>query len=189
MTDFGIATGGRNTIHRGWVIAVAVIAIALGLIAFLVPQATLLTVAIIFGVFLIASGSFRLVTAFTSSAMPGWVRWLTGLLGGLILVAGILCLSNPWGSLTVLGIVIGAGWIFGGAASIAERAGRNDKFRWLPVTAGIASIIAGVLVMIMPVLGLASFVVVAAILMILVGITTLFLLAIGSREDPPAATA
>lgn len=173
----------RNTIHRGWVVAVSVIAIALGLIAFLVPRATLLTVAITFGIFLIASGSFRLVTAFTSTALPGWVRWLTGLLGGLTLVAGILCLSNPWESLTVLGIVIGAGWVFGGAASIAERSGRTDKLRWLPVTAGIASIIAGILVMIMPVLALASFIIVAAILMILVGISTLFLLSSGGRAD------
>lgn len=187
MTAFETPAVGRNTIHRGWVIAVAVIAIALGLIAFLVPGATLLSVAIIFGIFLIASGAFRLVTAFTSSALPAWVRWFSGLLGGLTLIAGILCLSNPWESLTVLGIVIGLGWVFGGAASIAERAGRDDRLRWLPVTAGIASIVAGILVMIMPVLALASFIIVAAILMILVGITTLFLLSAGRREGAPAS--
>lgn len=180
---------GWSTLHRGWTIAVAVIAIVLGLIAFLIPQATLLTVAIVFGTFLVASGSFQLVSAFTSTQLLGWLRWFTGLLGGLTLVAAILCLSNPWNSLTVLSTVIGAGWVFGGAASIAERAGRKDALRWLPATAGIASFIAGILVMIMPVLGLASFVIVAAILMMLVGISTLFLLSTGSRASTPVAGA
>ncbi len=54
------------------------------------------------------------------------------------------------------------------------------------MTAGIASIIAGILVMIMPVLALASFVIVAAILMILVGISTLFLLSAGDRNEAPS---
>ncbi|NQX37194.1 HdeD family acid-resistance protein [Herbiconiux sp. VKM Ac-2851] len=172
----------RNAVERGWIIAVSVLAILLGVIAFLIPRATLLTVAIVFGIYLIASGTFRLVTAFTTARLPGWVRWLTGLLGALILVAGILCLSNPWESLTVLGIVIGLGWIFDGVASIASRSGRTDKRRWLPVTAGIAAIIAGVLAMIMPIIALAAFVTVTAILMILIGVATLFLLSVGPSD-------
>ncbi len=120
MSAAKTAIVGRISIYRGWVIAVAVIAIALGLIAFLVPRATLLSVAIIFGIFFIASGAFRLVTAFAGTGLPGWVRWFSGLLGGLTLVTGILCLANPWDSLAVLGIVIGLGWVFGGASSITK---------------------------------------------------------------------
>lgn len=182
-------TIGRNTIERGWIIAISVLAILLGLIVFLVPEATLFTVSILFGTYLVASGAFRLVAAFTSNRLPGWVRWLTALLGVLILVAGILCLSNPWQSLAVLGVVIGLGWIFDGVASIASRARRTDKFRWLPVSAGIAAIIAGILVMIMPILALASFIIVAAILLIVVGVATLFLLSVGPRTGSDAAGA
>lgn len=177
----------RTSVERGWITAVAILAIVLGVIAFLVPGATLLTVAILFGIHLIASGVFRLIMAFTADRLPRSIRWLTGLLGGLVLVGGILTLANPWQSLAVLGIVIGAAWIVDGIASIAGRAGRTDQLRWLPVTAGIASIIAGVLVAIMPILALASFVIVAAILLIIVGISTLFLLSNGGRKAEPTA--
>ncbi|NQX11870.1 DUF308 domain-containing protein [Microbacteriaceae bacterium VKM Ac-2855] len=173
----------RSGVERGWIVAVAILAIVLGVIAFLVPGATLLTVAILFGIHLIASGVFRLIMAFTADRLPGSIRWLTGLLGGLVLVGGILCLSNPWQSLSILGIVIGAAWIVDGVASIASRATRTDQLRWLPVTAGIASIIAGVLVAIMPILALASFVTVAAILLVIVGVTTLFLLSSGRKAS------
>lgn len=171
----------RTSVERGWIIGVAISAILLGLIAFLIPDATLLTVAILFGIHLIISGVFRLIMAFTAERLPARIRWLTGLLGGLVLAGGILCLSNPWQSLSVLGIVIGASWIVDGIASIASRTGRTDPLRWLPATAGIVSIIAGILIAIMPVLALASFIIVAAILLILVGIATLLLLSNGSK--------
>jgi uncharacterized membrane protein HdeD (DUF308 family) len=181
-TGGGVTIAG-DSVERGWIVAVAAIAIVLGVVAFLIPEASLLTVAIVFGIYLIASGAFRLVTAFTVARLPRAVRWLTGLMGGLILVAGVLCLSDPWESLAVLGVVIGLGWIFEGIASIASRTGRTDRLRWLPVSAGIVSIVAGVLAVIMPVLALTSFVLVIAVLLIVIGIATLFLLAFGRHED------
>lgn len=108
------------------------------------------------------------------------MRWLAGLLGTLILVAGILCLSNPFGSLTVLGLVIGLGWILDGVSSITSGRTLTGPV-WLPTAAGIASVIAGILTVIMPVLALASFVSVAAILLIVVGVSGLLLLPGGTK--------
>lgn len=187
MFETAAPTMSRTAVERGWIIAVSLIAIGLGVIAVLIPGPTLLTVAIVFGIHLIAAGVFRLLLAFTASRLNARVRWLAGLLGALILVAGILCLSNPFGSLTVLGLVIGLGWILDGVSSIAS--GRTIAGpAWLPIAGGIVSVIAGVLTIIMPVLAVASFVTVVAILLIVVGISGLLLLP-GRTKRPEGAEA
>lgn len=175
----------RTAVERSWIIGVSLIAIVLGVIAVLIPGPTLLTVAIVFGIHLIAAGVFRLLLAFTASRLEARVRWLAGLLGALILVTGILCLSNPFESLTVLGLVIGLGWILDGVSSITS--GRTVSGpAWLPIAAGIASVIAGILTIIMPVLALTSFVTVVAILLIVIGVSGLLLLP-GRTKTPEEA--
>lgn len=167
----------RLTIERGWIVGVAVTAILLGLIATVFPGAVLLTVAILFGINLIIGGFFHLIVAFTADRFPGRVRWLYGVLGGLVVVAGILCLSNPFRSLAVLGVVIGLGWMLGGVASIVGGTmGETAGPRWLSIATGIVWIVGGLLVIIIPVAGLASFVLVAGILLVIIGVSTLLLL-------------
>ncbi|AJM77279.1 HdeD family acid-resistance protein [Rathayibacter toxicus] len=175
MIETTATTLSRTAMERGWILAVSVIAIGLGVIAIVIPGPTLVTVAIVFGIHLIAVGVFRLLLASTASRLEARVRWLTGLLGVLILTAGILCLSNPFESLSILGLVIGGGWILDGLSSIAS--GRTVAGPvWWPIVAGITSIVAGVLTVIMPVLALASFVTVVAVLLIVVGVSGLLLL-------------
>ncbi len=165
------------SVQRGWVIGTAVTGILLGIIGLLVPPAALLGVALVFGISLIVIGTARLVIAFSVAGLERRERWFLAVLGALVTVAGVLVLSNPWQSIIVLGIVIGLGWITDGVASIAiATRGFSARARWLPVIAGIVSIVAGVIVMIFPATGVTTFVLVAAVLLILVGIATLFLL-------------
>jgi uncharacterized membrane protein HdeD (DUF308 family) len=96
-------------LERGFVIASAISAIALGVAALVWPGATLITVALLFGAYLVVSGIFRLVIAVTSDALSTGVRWLVGILGALIIVAGIIALNNLAQSLLVLAFVIGFG--------------------------------------------------------------------------------
>lgn len=178
----------RLSIERSWIVGVAVTAILLGLIATVFPGAVLLTVAILFGINLIIGGFFHLIVAFTADRFPGRVRWLYGVLGGLVVVAGILCLSNPFRSLAVLGVVIGLGWMLGGVASIVGGTmGETAGPRWLSIATGIVWIVGGLLVIIIPVAGLASFVLVAGILLVIIGVSTLLLLT-RSRRTPTASS-
>jgi uncharacterized membrane protein HdeD (DUF308 family) len=178
----------RLTIERSWIVGVAVTAILLGLIATVFPGAVLLTVAILFGINLIIGGFFHLIVAFTADRFPGRVRWLYGVLGGLVVVAGILCLSNPFRSLAVLGVVIGLGWMLGGVASIVGGTmGETAGPRWLSIATGIVWIVGGLLVIIIPVAGLASFVLVAGILLVIIGVSTLLLLT-RTRRNPVASS-
>jgi uncharacterized membrane protein HdeD (DUF308 family) len=164
-------------LERGWVIGAAVVGIVLGIIALVWPGATLLTVAILFGSYLIVAGVYRLIIAFTAQRLSTGIRWLFGILGGLVIIAGIFCLSNPTRSLIVLAFVIGFGWIIGGIADITDGVmGTSAAPRWLAIVSGAIAVIAGVVIFFLPGLALATFVLLGAILLIVVSITTLLTL-------------
>ena len=179
-------------LERGFVIASAISAIALGVAALVWPGATLITVALLFGAYLVVSGIFRLVIAFTADTLSTGVRWLVGILGALIIVAGIIALNNLAGSLVVLAYVIAFGWIFDGIASIAGGfTGRTALPRWLAVIAGLVSIIAGVVVLFLPGLAIVTFLIFGGWLLIAIGVATLFTLPPkkSAAAEAPAETA
>lgn len=162
---------------KGTLIAVSVVGIILGIIALVWPGATLLTIAILFGSYLIATGIFRVMGAVTVHSLSSGARWLLGILGVLVIVAGIFCLANPLRSLIVLAFVIGVGWILDGLADIAGGVtGTSPRPKWLTMVSGAVSIIAGVVVFTLPGLAIATFVMFGAILLIVVSATTLLTL-------------
>lgn len=166
-----------STLERRWIVVAAIVGIVLGILALVWPGATLLTVAILFGSYLVVSGVFRLSIAFTAHRLSNGIRWLFGILGGLVVVAGILCLSNPLRSLVVLAFVIGIGWIMEGVADITNGIMRTSLApRWMAIVSGIVSVIAGIVIFFLPGLAIASFVIIGAILLIAVSITTLLTL-------------
>ncbi len=163
-------------IHRGELIAVAIIGLTLGVIGLIWPAATLLTVAMLFGSYLIASGIFRITAAFVSEGIGTGLRWLTAIMGLVVILAGILCLANPYGSLVVLAFVIGIGWIAEGVIDIMGGLGRSGAARWLWIVSGAVSGIAGIVAFVLPALAIATFVTVGAVLLIAVSVTTLLTL-------------
>src|SRR3954463_6344164 len=107
-----------NREPKGLRIALGVVCIVLGLIALIWPQATLLVVALVFGLQLIAAGLVRIVAAVTLKDLPGWWRAVAGILGALTVIAGIICLFRPGTSLLVLALVLAIGWIIDGISEL-----------------------------------------------------------------------
>ncbi len=170
-------------LERGFVLATAITAIVLGIIAVFWPAVTLVTVALLFGAYLIVSGVFRIVLAISSQTLGTGVRWFIGIMGGLVLVAGVLALANPAQSLVVLALFIGIGWILDGiAAVVGGFTGRTALPRWLAVVTGVVSVIAGIVIFFLPVLAIATFVLIGGWILIAIGVATLFSL-------PPTKTA
>jgi uncharacterized membrane protein HdeD (DUF308 family) len=167
---------GLIRIHRGELVAVAIIGIVLGVIGILWPGVTLLTVAIIFGSYLIASGVFRVTAALVADRLGTGLRWLTGFLGLIVIIAGIICLANPFQSLVVLAFVIGIGWMAEGVVDIVAAVRGTGTPSWLGWVSGVVSVLAGIIVFVLPALAIATFVLVASILLIAVSVTTLLTL-------------
>ena len=173
-------------LERGFVIATAITAIALGVAAIIWPGATLITIALLFGAYLVVSGIFRLVLAFTSDALSTGVRWFVGILGALTIVAGVIALNNLGGTLLVLAFVIGIGWIFDGVAAIAGGVtGRTALPRWLAIVSGVISIIGGIVIFTLPGLAIATFIIFGGWILIAIGVATLF--AVPSKKRAAAA--
>jgi uncharacterized membrane protein HdeD (DUF308 family) len=169
----GPTTIGVLALHRGQLIAVSIIGIVLGLIGLLFPTVALLFVAIVFGIFLVASGIFRINAALLTHNLPGGIRWLTALLGVLIVIAGVICLADPFRSLIVFAFLIGIGWIAGGISDIMAAVQGSVHPRWFGWVAGIVSILAGISLFVIPAAGLQTFVLVGSILLLIVSITAL----------------
>lgn len=167
---------GLLKVYRSQLIVVAVLGLVLGLIGLVFPGATLLTIAIIFGIYLIASGVFRITAAFIADRISTGLRWLTGILGLLVIVAGIVCLANPFRSLFVLAFVIGIGWIAEGIVDFMAGLRNAVTPRWLAFVSGIISIAAGVAMFVLPAAGVAALVLIGSILLIAVSLTTLLTL-------------
>jgi uncharacterized membrane protein HdeD (DUF308 family) len=185
----GLLTGfpvGLLRFHRGELIAIAIIGLILGIIGLLWPGATLLTVAVIFGSYLIASGIFRITAAFVADGLSTSLRWLTGVLGLLVVIAGVIALLHPYESLVVLALVIGIGWIAEGIVDVVEGIRASGTARWLGIASGAVSIIAGIVTFLLPTLAVVTFVSIASILLIVVSVTTLLTMP-RKRSIEPAA--
>lgn len=75
----------------------------------------------------------------------------------------------------MLALVIGIGWIVDGVASVvAGFTGRTALPRWLAVVTGVVSVIGGIVIVTLPGLAIATFVLVGGWILIAIGVATLF---------------
>ena len=161
------------TLHRGQLVAVSIIGIILGLIGLFFPGGVAITVAILFGIYLVASGIFRINAALLAHNIGAGARWLTGLLGVLIVAAGIVCLAHPFSGLFIFAYVIGIGWIAEGLADLMAAVQGAGGSRWLAGLSGALSIVAGIVLFILPAYGILTFIFVGSILLLVVSVSTL----------------
>jgi uncharacterized membrane protein HdeD (DUF308 family) len=166
----------RNAVRAG-LITTAVLGIVLGVVALIWPEPTLVVVAVLFGITLIFTGIYRLIMAFSAKLLPTGLRIFLGIMGAIILFAGVLCLFNPAESLVLLAIVIGVSWIIQGILEIvAGVTGAHYAPKWFLIVAGVISLIAGIVVLFLPAVAIKTFLVVGAILLIIVSVITLMTL-------------
>lgn len=152
---------------RGGLALTGILSIVLGVLVLFWPEATLDVVAFLFGLFFLISGAVRVVTGIVTP-LSGGLRVLNILIGLLLFVVGVVAMRNPLASLAVLGMVIGIAWIIEGIMALTEI--ESGGSRWYAVTYGVISIIAGVVVLFLPVGSLAAFVVFGGIFLVVLGI-------------------
>jgi uncharacterized membrane protein HdeD (DUF308 family) len=173
------------SVRRGLIVTVAIIGILLGLLGLFLPTAALIFVAIVFGIYLVFSGIFRINAALLTHNLSVGFRWLTGILGILIVAAGVICLADPFGTLIVLAYLIGIGWIAAGISDVMAAVQGRVSRRWLHWISGILAILAGIVIFVLPAVGLVSFVFLGSILLLVVSIGTL--LTFPSKPKAPVA--
>jgi uncharacterized membrane protein HdeD (DUF308 family) len=127
-----------------------VVAILFGVAAVLWPGITLLALALLFGVYVLVEGVVALVGAFRERLSGGRrvARVLVGVLG---VAAGVLTLAWPRATALVLVVLIGAWALITGALDIV--AATRLPSHWPLLVLGVASMVAGALILIRPFAG------------------------------------
>lgn len=140
---------------RSWWLAAIrdVIAVLFGVVAFIAPAVTILTLVYFFAAFAVANGVMSLVVAFKA---PKGSRLGGLILGGIIgLIAGAIAFLMPGITALSIVILIGAWAILTGVMEIvaAVKLRKVITNEWLLVLAGIASIAFGAIIFIVPAVG------------------------------------
>jgi uncharacterized membrane protein HdeD (DUF308 family) len=138
--------------HNWWLLALrGLAAIIFGILAFIWPAITLLGLMILFGAFALVNGVLSLVLA--AKAPKGYPRFGSLILGGILgIIAGIVTFF--WPALTAAGllILIAAWAILTGILEIIAAIKLREVItgEWLFVLAGLASVVFGVVLLLLP---------------------------------------
>ena len=138
-----------------WLLALrGLVAVVFGVLAFIWPGATLITLVWLFGAFALVNGILSLILA--AKTPKGYPKVGSLIFGGLLgILAGLLTFVMP--GITALGllILIAAWAIVTGAMELvaAVRLRKIIANEWLLVLAGIASIAFGILLLFQPAVG------------------------------------
>jgi uncharacterized membrane protein HdeD (DUF308 family) len=135
------------------------------------PEATLTVVAVLFGLWLVTAGILRLVGAVAEQRLPTGLRVLRGVVGAALLVAGIFAMTNQLASLEVLVVVAGIFLVVDGIDDLVR--GFTDRAvgsRWWAAMAGVLSLLAGVIVIVRPEIGLVFLVAMLGAFLLMIGL-------------------
>lgn len=139
-------------IRTGLVIG-AIITAAVAAVIFAWPNITLGIIAVVFGIYVLIRGIIRLASGIFAPGLTGGGRTLSIVLGVLLIAAAIFMMRNLENSLAVLGFLIGLAWIIDGIATLIESS--RDGSRAFSIVAGVVSIVAGIIFLLVPVTGVA----------------------------------
>ncbi|WP_433268853.1 HdeD family acid-resistance protein [Actinosynnema sp. CS-041913] len=150
-------------------ITFGVVTVLIGVLVLVWPGITILTAAVLFGVQLLITGVFWLISSFTESRATSGYRVLFAVAGVLALVAGILSLRSPFQTVAVLALLLGATWVVGGVAEIFHGFGNSG---WT-VFSGFVTLVAGIVVLVMPMSSLVALAWLLGITLLVLGVLSI----------------
>lgn len=127
-----------------------VLAIILGIVALVWPMATLVALVLMWGIYAIADGVFALIGGF-GPGLPGWQRIMVLAFAAISLMAGFFAIARPITGAVVLTWALGLWLVVRGAFDLVSAFQQTlPAPRWLVVTSGLLTLVAGLLVMANP---------------------------------------
>lgn len=148
------------------------VSLILGVVLLAWPEKTIAVFTIFLAIFFLIAGILRLGVGIFSRGISGGIRTLNIILGILLVLAGVVAMKDVVGAsafLVVLTIAfIGVGWMIEGVVVLVE-SGRSAHPGW-SIAYGILSIIAGLVVLIVPTTSAVPLILFAGIALIVIGI-------------------
>jgi uncharacterized membrane protein HdeD (DUF308 family) len=163
------STETMNRRSGGVVVVVGVLSIVAGILAIVYPDLTLLALALIAGINLLLLGILGLVDAVTSDDDAGGTRVLSGVLGLLGVIAGLVVMRRPGESLLAIILILGVWFVVSGLVD-AIRALVVPGDRAFRLLVALFDIVLGALILTLPDVSLKTMAVLAGIAFIARGI-------------------
>jgi uncharacterized membrane protein HdeD (DUF308 family) len=162
-----VADGLRSITSFWWLFMLfGVATLGVGVFFVVSPHETLSTFTVIAGIFLLVDG---VLAIFGSIFSKGDGRGLLALIGVLSALAGLVLIKKPFDTLVVFTLIIGAWFVVAGivrfVTALASREGRAGN-----IVTAILDLIAGIVILSWPDLGLSTLAVIIGIVLILRGI-------------------
>lgn len=180
-----------------WMLALrGVLALLFGVLALLMPGPTVLSLVLLFAVYALLAGIVYLVGTVrnrrhaTGAHAPDW--WLLLALGVVSVLAGILATMRPALAALVLVLIIGVNALITGVLDIVLAVRLRNHARggdWLLLASGVASIIFGTVLIVLPGVGALALVWLIGVYAIVAGILYLTMAVRSYERAPAAATA
>ncbi len=170
-----------SSLSRNWwlVLLRGIAAIVFGVLAFVLPGLTLLTLVILYGVYALFDGVVALMAAFWADGRAGKTgsRWWLAVVGVLGILAGLFTFFWPGITTLVLLFFIGAWSLLNGVFTIvgAIRLRKEIDNEWWLVLSGVLAIIFGILVFQNVLAGILTIAWVFGIFAVVVGILSIAL--------------
>ncbi|MFF8293111.1 HdeD family acid-resistance protein [Streptomyces sp. NPDC016309] len=132
-----------------WILAAALASLVPGVLILVWPDETLHVLAVLIGLHLIVAGALRFVGVFAREEAG---ERLTGLLLSVLYVlGGVLCLRHPLQTIAALSLITGIVWLASGILTLYTAvAARNLPHRGAVLGAGLLGLVAGIVVLALP---------------------------------------
>jgi uncharacterized membrane protein HdeD (DUF308 family) len=154
-----------------WIpLAAGVISIVVGIVAIAYPGPTLLVVGVIVGAYMVVWGVMTVVSGVGGAeGMTAPIRILLILLGVITVLAGLVMFVRPGESVVVLAMVLGFWWTLAGVLHLVRGIVVAEASGW-NIALGLIGVVAGILILAQPEIGLITLVWIVAIGLLLQGI-------------------
>lgn len=133
------------------ILGTGVCSLILGVLVLVWPDAPLFVSGVLFGLYLLISGVFQLVSAFGTHRTTS-LRVLAFISGTLSVVLGLFCFRRPMQSILLLALWIGIGWLIRGISQIlAAASDKSMPARGWQLLLGIVTVIGGIVLIDSPI--------------------------------------
>jgi uncharacterized membrane protein HdeD (DUF308 family) len=143
------------------------ITIAAGIIVLVWPSISLQTIAVIIGIFLLIDGIFELVASIAGKGEQG--RGLVAILGVISIIAGLYLIKEPFKALNAFVIVVGIWFVVSGVIRFFSAFSQPEN-RGVNIAVGLLDVIAGIIVLVWPNVGLATIAIIVGVVLIVRGL-------------------
>jgi uncharacterized membrane protein HdeD (DUF308 family) len=188
MPDLPESSAELHEATRMWwlPLATGLLSVIAGVIVLAKPGDSLATIAVILGIFVAVDGIVALVSSLRRGTEN---RGLAALVGVLSLVVGVILIRHPIAGVTAVALLIGIWLIVVGAIRFVLAFAEDERRFWHALVA-LIELIAGIVIVSSPGIGLATLALLVGIGLIVNG-TSLVVLGFvlhGARHDQPSAT-